>query len=761
MFDLIIPRLSLSMEDLLQEFDGRQLAFIYLCSKRKFSTIKELKNMEETMDLFDIEMEGLVGKTKEEIMELILEKHPSVKPQDILLSIYQGKTDTNNELANSITSLTDMVFFLDEKFLGKMEGDFFLHKFFKDFCFKDKEWLNIMGLLSLIGKIDDISMEERLNFHTKTILREEITERILYYYATVSSKKIKTIQADVGSLTKMRDGTLEQSLKKDNQIMKLKEDLRAAILKNEELTKQVEAAKNQPGNPELVNQLYESIKKKDAQIQELVKDIKNIKEKPNKTYDTLIANLNNQILEMRKNNDAKKEEIRKLKQELQKHDSAGIKGVVKEYLLNTQLDEEMKDVISQIHKEHLTEKEIMQAAKSQEEVAEPRPHSRIGYCVIKDGKHYIVSPGEQEEEILNLPENKYLGWGQFVCVDSQNNFKWYSQYKVEYPNDERNVTSYGFVCFQGDEIFADKGSYDYVKIKNIPPNVHLREKQIVALDSNNNFIRFYKSLRVNADAFMESVKAKGQKMGFVIKALPSGCFIRDVEDGTESFISFKPYIEEISEFQTVFYRGDEIITVINNPRYYTTSTLYKNVNYGAVEIKGDNVFVQKLSGELVIIKDIPPTLNIQTGDVIGFDEFNNYVDLKESTCLTSEKKEIKRKPSEKITYIEDKRTSKIRDLQNAKTIAIIGNKKYAASYNQSLSEKGYIMKFVDGYDSWINIKHETKGADIIVVITEFISHKNMGKVKEEITGAKIIYSQYEGANRVVDAVLKAEGEMIS
>jgi len=56
------------------------------------------------------------------------------------------------------------------------------------------------------------------------------------------------------------------------------------------------------------------------------------------------------------------------------------------------------------------------------------------------------------------------------------------------------------VVLKDSEIFIDKGDNVLLKLNNIPPNVQLRDKSIVSVDSNNNFLRFYKPVKHNATA---------------------------------------------------------------------------------------------------------------------------------------------------------------------------------------------------------------------------------------------------------------------
>jgi len=45
---------------------------------------------------------------------------------------------------------------------------------------------------------------------------------------------------------------------------------------------------------------------------------------------------------------------------------------------------------------------------------------------------------------------------------------------------------------------------------------------------------------------------------------------------------------------------------------------------------------------------------------------------------------------------------------------------------------------------------------VVVVVTSHISHDNMWRVKKEITDIPVIYSEFDGANRILEKVIAAE-----
>ncbi|HOM02825.1 MAG TPA: DUF2325 domain-containing protein [Acetivibrio sp.] len=376
---------------------------------------------------------------------------------------------------------------------------------------------------------------------------------------------------------------------------------------------------------------------------------------------------------------------------------------------------------------------------------------RIGYCQIEDGKHYVVFPGKEKGEILDIPVSIYLAQNQFVLVDEYNRFQYAFPYWL---NDNEtassNAASFAVVMLKDSEVFIDKGDNVLVKLNNIPSNVQLRDKNIVSVDSQNNFLRFYKQVKHNADSFMMSAKAKGHTLAFVLKILDNGVLLRDIETGKEFFKDMDTEGVTFKEQQILCLQEGSIVHTLTSCKFYTLSSFYDKFEYGTVEIKDGLTFLKKLSGEIVIINDAPDYL--RPGQVAYVDENNNFCGI-EDDGEGQEADTVKRNVSNISTF---KRVSKKERIEVTKQVLILGNKAYENSYKLCLLKFGYKAEVLEGFEPWAKISNELRDTDVVVVVTSHISHDNMWRVKKEITDIPVVYSEFDGANRILEQVIAAE-----
>lgn len=379
------------------------------------------------------------------------------------------------------------------------------------------------------------------------------------------------------------------------------------------------------------------------------------------------------------------------------------------------------------------------------------PTPRIGYCQIQDGKHYAVFPGKEKCEIFEIPISIYLAQNQFVLVDEYNRFQYAFPYWL---NDNEmlssNIASFAVVSLKDSSIFIDRGDNVLLKLNNIPSSVQLRDKNIVSVDSQNNFLRFYKQVRHNADSFMMSAKAKGHTLAFVLKILDDGVLLRDIETGKEFFRDMDTEGITFKEQQILCLHEGNIVHTLTSCKFYTLSSFYDRFEYGTVEIKEGLTFLKKLSGEIVMINDAPDYL--RTGQVAYVDENNNFCGI-EDDGDGLEVDAVKRNVSNISTF---KRVSKKERIEVTKQVLILGNKAYENSYKLCLLKFGYKTEVLEGFEPWAKISNELRDTDVVVVVTSHISHDNMWRVKKEITDIPVVYSEFDGANRILEQVLAAE-----
>jgi len=68
----------------------------------------------------------------------------------------------------------------------------------------------------------------------------------------------------------------------------------------------------------------------------------------------------------------------------------------------------------------------------------------------------------------------------------------------------------------------------------------------------------------------------------------------------------------------------------------------------------------------------------------------------------------------------------------------------------------YKAEVLEGFEPWAKISNVLRDTDVVVVVTSHISHDNMWRVKKEITDIPVIYSEFDGANRILEKVIAAE-----
>lgn len=368
---------------------------------------------------------------------------------------------------------------------------------------------------------------------------------------------------------------------------------------------------------------------------------------------------------------------------------------------------------------------------------------RIGYCNIENSKHYIIDAEGKESEIVNIPNSTYLGEGQFVLVDQYNNFKWAYPYRTDY-NDYHKIYSYGVIILKDNKYFIDKGS-GIIENINIPNNIQLKERQVVSIDNQNNLLRYYKSIKYSADLFMKSIRSKNQKMLFILKIMSNGCILRDIETGVEFFKVLDINNRKVEEEQVICVNGNEIISIFNSSKIYTLSSFYDKADYGIVKEENNQFFIKKINGELYLLNDYPPF--IKDGQTIYIDEFNNFLSVEENECIISHNSK-KRYSSNKPL----KRLNRTKAMQISKNVTILGNKNFENSYKLGLLKYGYRAEVIEGFEPWSKILNPLKDSDIVIVITNHISHDNMWRVKRDISNIPVIYSEYDGVNRILEQI---------
>ncbi|MDF2880033.1 MAG: hypothetical protein K0R54_590 [Clostridiaceae bacterium] len=801
----ILKKIVFPTDILLSELDKNQLLFIHFFCSGNFEKLEDINSIK--LDNFEksIKEQGFSfpKKSKNDLIKMIKEMFDLKKVNPVILSfIYNEEIepDDNNLIILAIDVLAKFLFrtkiiklceYISTNnftFNDNLFND--VDKLIDSFNIKGKVCLNILCLVHLLSIIEQFKkfFEESID---KEELKEKLSEimekdmfpdvdynnaklsltsilpykyvintKLIYYFKLLNEKEKTEILKENNELI-MQLNILNNNLikqeninKKDKELVKKFAEDKKTLLK--ELNDFKKSPKNNAEDNEIINKLLDSIKNKDNQIQKLTNDFKNAKEKPNMLYKEMVDNLNKQLVDTKLLIKDKTQEIKELKIEINELTSINKLTIIEEYLQENKLDERLYKIIEPYIEEYNINKEKMLETTSIVEMTPTvevinKTYDKVGYCIIENNTHYIVLLNGQKEIMYDIPKNIYIGEYQFVLVNNEYRFKWAYPYLHEQAGAEYLISRFGKVVEKADGFYIDSGNMPKQLIRNIPNHIKLKEDDFVSIKNDFSFIRYYKKIPYNASTFIKSTIAKGHKMGFVLNVFPNGLLIREVETEKELFNPIDLENYDIKEQEVVIFEEDKIVTIFKKSNFYTASTLYNKSQCGSVEILHDNVLIKKLTGEIAIVKNIPERVQLEEGQLINVDEFNNFLNinyLPEYTVNSISNNNAKKSSPGNKSYSENRNS--IREI--TKSVAIVGNISYENSYKLSLLKAGYKADVIEGNEPWSKIYPIIKSADIVVVSTEHISHSNMFKIKENILDKIVIYAKYDGANRILEEI---------
>lgn len=380
------------------------------------------------------------------------------------------------------------------------------------------------------------------------------------------------------------------------------------------------------------------------------------------------------------------------------------------------------------------------------------PKNRIGYCIIEDLKHFVIYPNGEKQEIIDIPLSIYLQPFQFINVTPAGQMIKNYQYGFIESTRDYIIHQFGIAHFKENEVIVQAGDNTFSCLEKIPKTTQLREDQIVSMDSKNQYIRFYFPIKANLDGFIESMKARGLIPYVLLRKLSGGYILRNILTDEEKF-SIIDKLEEwdIEERQVLIMQEDKVCQVFRQPKFYTLSSFYKLAEHASVKkIDGEEIFIEKTSGEIVKLLDKPTHIEFEIEQVVKIDEYHNYLHMEYSTemnkSLTDDRKRLIQNQQRKTNYVPSA------PIEIKKEVLIIGKITYEFNYKALLLKHGYRTNVVDGYEPWVKIKQASKQKDVIVVVEDFISHDNMFKVKEELQDRSIVYSEKDGANFIAEKI---------
>jgi Chromosome segregation ATPases len=766
MLEEFLSEFNFPLQKLYGELDKKQLLFLHLCGQNH-DRVKELFGSNNLFDLFyemASDQDVVLRKIKkQDVVKNLIEEHEQDTKglvQILYYEFYKPDVILPDGLLKGIYLVVDYIFCqnLREVFMNMVKnksGGF--RSVLDSYFLKDKHILNFLGAIALIAKIDNFSTHFDSDDIEESIygIKNSLMERVMYYYYQINideviehNKNSVTIEKKINKLTRDLEKNKEM-LAKNRQLSK------TLTAEKKELNGKIkELSKEKPNNDtELVTQLLTDLRKKDDVIEQKDKEIKAVKEKPSTMYTTLINDLNNQILTQKEQNRTKTGEIKDLKSKLFKYENREFNEYLSQQLVENALSDKSFEIIKPYYEKYINDVALREAVITTE-VEVPKKVSHIGYCVIENQTHYIVLPIGKKMEIINIPENTYLAENQFILIDEDGNFRWAFQYKYDAYDTDYLIKRYASSV---DGIRADKGDGILEQINRLPQSVRLRDKQIIALSADNNYIRYYMPLKYNADYFLESALIKGHTLSYVLKVFPQGCLLRNIETSEEYFKDVDRNGFELKEQIIVILKEDKIINIITFSKFYTLSSYYKNMQYGTIEIKDERVLLRKLSDEIVLVNEVPTNIELVTGQVINIDEYNNYLSLR----FEDTPEELRKPFLNSVSYKKNKNNRDQREsIELNKSVCIIGNISFENNYKLSCCRIGYKAEVIDGYEPWEKIRTQIKDVDLVIVISSFVSHDNMWRLKDQKDIPPVLYPGSDGANRITNEIIKYDEKQI-
>lgn len=505
---------------------------------------------------------------------------------------------------------------------------------------------------------------------------------------------------------------------------------------------------------ENMNELKKELDIKNQIIDKLTREIQDNKERPLKLYNSMIDNLNDQIANLKLINKERQIELKQIKKEYDKIIQNPTLEVVKKYIENNGVNEELIAIISPYTKQECDVEEIVE--EKQEIIEEPQPVAvnRIGYCVIDDNKHYVsFNYNDRLYELNGLPEGTYLAENQFILVSPEYNFKWAYSYKY----DNSYLTGINIAIVKGfnqEENYLIVGYSDEkeekVDLRNFP-NPRFKLGQVIGIH-DGTIARMYRPISYNMDSFILSIKAKQHNAYFVLKNFNTGFFVRNIITGEELLKSFelKDNIA-IEEGNIICTNDSRLVTTFKSSRFYTMSSLYNKSYIGVLSADNKNFFVIKSNGEKVIVNNIPPNIDSGLdGEIIKIDEFNNFIRFEKHDEAFNQvqalDKRIEKKPRNNSVF-----TGSLKAKTGVRVL-IIGNVSYENSYKLAFFKEGIDVEVIEGFDSWGKIAASIKESNYVIIVLNHVSHDNMWRIKRSTPEIPVIYSEYDGANRLVELI---------
>lgn len=587
-----------------------------------------------------------------------------------------------------------------------------------------------------------------------------LTMHMIKNKAKIHSKHVKQLYNLIYETNQIKS----ELNRKTDEIHKLQKNLKDANKNRKVLEQQV------VNNGQIKDYLEGIGNNRDVQskaiVEYVISELKNYKTSIiERTYEGIIEKLNNQISDLKSALRDKVIENKRLKEDLSIDNSQSILDILKKAIEMDDIKEDIfklfkpyidyicssyQNSLSYISKDNQDsfdtspDNNLKEISINKSKVETPTVYTRIGYCKIIDNGHFLQFPDGSVEAINNIPEGTYLAEGQFILINAKNDFKYAFQ---SYCNDG-DITP--------ESIFMPIDSIDerniYVKdnekvhlLSGLPKEKIVKPMQIIAVDKNYKYLRHFTRMYQSADNLYSSVKAKGHLAYFVLKVQDDDIFqLRNIETNENELKKLEIGKFNIKPYSVITVNINRVVSYFPTGKFYTLSSYYNGISYAIVKSVKKDILVSKIgSDEEFKLLDVPYNLTISPGAVVKIDEFNNLIDLIDfSEHNENAKKRLKRRSKQ---Y---KSTENIDEIK--KSILIVGNISYRNSYTIAFQKKGYRIDVVDGYENWSKVSKLLKNVDLAILITDFCSHDNMWKLKDD--DVPTIFSEFDGANRVLEQV---------
>lgn len=750
----LIGNIQIQSIILLNEFDKKELYYVKKSIKEE---IDEIGYNSFNKELLKEDLSYIKKISKDSLMaEILKEGYENISFDKYIRCCYTDEPINKDEcmfyyainsvIAESISNKAKKLFKNDNVLPIKNETQRIIDMLFP------KNIRSIRNLFEEFFVIMGMIMDDNDEFPIKGYTQDEIDlfgNDFLYNYVYINEVIFKYHSNVMRSIKIEVEGFEEIIKKNERTIEKYKKIIKKyEVRKKEEL--QFEKMR------ENIDELKKELDAKNQIIEKLTKEIKDNKERPLKLYNSMIDSLNEQIANLKLINKERQIELKQIKKDFDKLIQNPTLEVVKKYIQNNGVNEEIISIISPYMKQEC-EIDAVEEEK-QESIEEPQlaAVNKIGYCVIDGNKHYIsFNYNDKLYELNGLPEGTYLSDNQFILVSPDNNFKWAYSYKYDnsYLSDmkiaivkEFNLEDNYLIASYCDE------KEEKIYLNNFS-NPRFKLGQVIGIN-NSTIARLYKPISYNIDSFLSSIKAKQHDAYFILKNFNTGFFVRNIITDEEMLKSFELKDNTaIEEGNIVCTNDNRLVTIFKSSRFYTMSSMYNRSFIGILSTDNKNFFVTKANGEKVIINNVPSNIDSDVeGEIIKIDEFNNFIRFEKhdeafNQIQVSDKK-VEKKPKNNTIF-----TGALKAKTGVKVL-ILGNVSYENSYKLAFFKEGIDVEVIEGFDSWGKIASSIKESNYVIIVLNHVSHDNMWRIKRSTPEIPVIYSEYDGANRLVELIIQ-------